>query len=81
MVVRDLCNHLTNSDGVSEMSAECWYGCDDPACPYTHDDAPLPTFIQEDTKRLRELTPKLTPEREAANEAEHKIKRGEFPKW
>lgn len=21
---------------------ECWYGCDDPECPYIHEDAPAP---------------------------------------
>lgn len=41
----------------------------------------LPKFIQEDTKRLRELTPKLAETEEAANEAEHNVKRGELPKW
>lgn len=45
------------------------------------DGSAMPTFVQEDTRVLASRIPKLTPEQEAANEAEHKIKRGEMPKW
>lgn len=41
----------------------------------------LPLFVQEDARVLASRVPKLTPEQEAANEQEHKIKRGEMPKW